>query len=166
MRSIRFLAIALPALLTAACLHASPEVKPPQLFAPGEVLTDDRPATLQGQGVTRVRPVTMNLEIFDETRARKPTEMNFFPNVNITVDWNMVEHVDQPSGSVWSGTVAGAPAGHAVMAISGKNVTATVTRGDGWIYEIRTTPNGGLWVREIDQQKFPQEREPVAPGRK
>ena len=58
-----------------------------------------------------------------------------------------------------------ASAGHAAMAISGKTVTATVTRGDGWIYEIRTT-DGGLWVREIDQKKFPQERESVAPNHK
>ena len=166
MRSIRFLAIALPALLSASCLHASPAVKAPQAFALERVTAGSPPTALEGRGVSRVRPVFMNLDLFGETKAREPIEMNFFPNVSITVNWSQVEHVDQPSGFVWSGTVVGAPAGHAVMAISGKTVTATVTRGDGWIYEIRTTPDGGLWVREIDQKKFPQERESVAPNHK
>ena len=120
----------------------------------------------------------MNLDLFSEARAQEfiekkrskadwtqPIEMNFFPNVNITVGWNQVQRTDEPSGFVWSGNVVGAPAGHAVLAISGRNITATVTRGDGWIYEIRTAADGELWVREIDQKKFPREREPVVPGR-
>jgi len=178
MRTVRFLPILFPALFSAACLHASRGLKAPEAFARGGVTTGSGATNLEGQGVRRVRRVMMNLELFGETQARQfmgqkrdkadgnqPVEMNFFPNVRITVGWNQVERVDRPSGFVWSGTVVGAPAGHAVMAISGKNVTATVTRGDGWIYEIRTAPDGGLWVREIDQKKFPKEREPVAPGR-
>jgi len=171
-------AIVFPTLVSAACLHASPGVKAPQAFAPARVIAASRPQNLQAQGVRRLRHVTMKLELFSEIRAQEfikqkrenadwsqRIEMNFFPNVNITVGWNQVEPADQPSGFVWSGKVVGAPAGHAVLAISGKNVTATVTRGDGWIYEVRTAADGELWVREIDQKTFPKEREPVAPGR-
>ena len=163
MRSICLLAIAFAAVLSAACLHASPELKVPQAFALKNNTTGKHPTILDGPGVTRVRPVIMDLGLFADTQVRELVEMNFFPNVKITVRWNPVEPVDPPSGFVRSGTVVGKPAGHAVMAISGQNVTATVTRGDGWIYEIRTTDDG-IWVREIDQKKFPQERDPVAPN--
>ena len=137
------------------------------------------PRKLQERGVRRVRPVAINLKLFDEAMARSfmekkrgkadlthDTKMNFFPNVALTVNWSRVEQVQQPLGVVWTGTVEGSPAGQATMAVARKNVTASITRGDGLIYQIRTTPDGMWWVREIDQKAFPQEREPVIPDRR
>jgi hypothetical protein len=166
-----------PVLLGAGCLLAVQQAKVPAAFSTKRIKANV-PRSLQERGVRRVRPVAINLKLFDEATARtfmekkrgKPdltyaTGMNFFPNVDLTVNWSRVERVQQPSGFVWTGTVAGSPAGQATMAVSGKNVTATLTRGDGLIYQIRTTPDGMWWVREVDQKELPQEREPVVPDR-
>ena len=175
---IRYLLAAFVSLfLTSGCLRASQQVKAAQVFtAAGSATT---PENLQQRGVRRLRAVSINLELFDERAAQsfiqrkreqgdvaQATEMNFFPDVSIAVNWNGAESVQQPAGFVWTGTVVGSSAGRALMAVSGKNVTATVTRGDGLIYEIRTTADGMWWVREVDQKEFPQESAPVAPDRK
>jgi hypothetical protein len=100
-----------------------------------------------------------------EKRETLSTEMNFFSNVVLTVNWSAVQAVSPPSGFMWTGTVVGAQAGRANMVISGNNITGSVNRGDGWIYEIRTTADGKAWVREVDQSKFPQEGPPLVPNR-
>src|SRR5206468_11355112 len=132
MKCNRLLAVIFPTLLSAACLHASHRLKAPQAFAAPRVNTTGRPANLEAQSVRRMRHVSMNLDLFNEARAQKfidkrrnnadwteRIEMNFFANVNITVAWNQVQRADEPSGFVWSGSVVGAPAGHAALAISG-----------------------------------------------
>ncbi len=113
-------------------------------------------------GVRRVRRVEMNLDIID--RQAKTIEMEFFPNVKLTVNWTSVTP-GQPA-SVWTGKVAGTPGGDAFMTVSGKIVTANFNRGNGMIYQIRTAADGSWWVREIDQKEFPQESQPVIPNPK
>ena len=169
---LRFSAVFLLLLLTTGCMHASPRVTPSQAFSPRTV-TADIPPNLQERGVRRIRPVMLNIELFDEKAARaflqkkaqtatmtQSTQMIFFPNVDLTVDWINVERMSQPAGFVWTGRVAGAPMSSATMVVSGINVTANISRGDGWIYQIRTTPDGRWWIREIDQKEFPQEGQP------
>jgi hypothetical protein len=125
-----------------------------------------------------MRPVLLNLDLFDEKAAQaflqkktqtatitQSTQMIFFPNVDLTVDWINVERVSQPAGFVWTGRVVGALMSSATMVVSGTNVTANINRGDGLIYQIRTTPDGRWWIREIDQKEFPQEGQPRLPGR-
>ena len=90
--------------------------------------------------------------------------MNFFPGVDLIVDWNQPERVEQPSGYLWTGKLAGAPLGQATLTISGANVTANITRGDGMIYQIRTAADGGWWVLEVDQRQLPRESAPVNPN--
>ena len=177
-RQIRlFLATAFPLFLSTGCLHTPPQVKLPQVFSTRTV-TADVPPNLQERGVRRVRPVVVNVELFDDKAAQaflqkkaqtadltQSMQMMFFQNVDLTVEWTRVERVSQPAGFVWTGRVAGAPMSSATMAVSGNNVTANITRGDGLIYQIRTAPDGRWWIREIDQKEFPQEGQPQAPGR-
>jgi hypothetical protein len=165
-------------LVGSGCTKAAPQTETPEtakrpaafgaINEPGQA-----PAALQSPEVRRIRRISMNLELFDDakaqsflgTRQTQSVEMNFFPDTAINVEWNQVERVKQPAGYMWIGTVAGSPAGRANLVISGKNVTANVTRGDGLIYEIRTAADGVWWAREIDQSKFPQEAAPVVPNR-
>jgi len=164
--------------LGAGSLQAAQTGKTPDAFSSKRIKANV-PKNLQERGVRRVRPVAINLKLFDEAMARsfiekkrgkaalvQVTKMSFFPNVVLTVSWSRVEPVRQPAGYVWTGTVAGSPAGQATMAVAGKNVTASITRGDGLIYQIRTTPDGMWWVREIAQKEFPREGEPVTPDRR
>jgi hypothetical protein len=172
-----FFANAFLLLLTAGCMHASPQVTPPSAFST-RTLTGDAPPNLKERGVRRIRPVVVNVELFDDKAAQaflqkktqtaaltKSTQMIFFPNVDLTVEWTRVERASQRADFVWTGRVAGAPMSSATMVVSGNNVTANVSRGDGLIYQIRTTPDGHWWIREIDQKEFPQEGQPQIPGR-
>jgi len=157
--SVRSLFAALLAVfLAGGCLRASPQVKPPTAFA-NTTTTAELPAEMRSQGMTRARAIAFNLELFEKNQTQT-VRMNFFDDVHIAVNWTQVERVSPPAGFLWTGTTAGSPAGRASMVISGKSVTGTVTRGDGWIYEIRTTADGRSWVREVDQKKLPQEAPP------
>ena len=158
---LRSFAALLPFLLATGCVHAAPQTKAPAAFStPGRI--GEPPATLKERGVRRVRPVEINLNLFDRSKALPlHIEMNFFPDVNISVQWDRVETVNQPSGFMWTGSVSGTPGGHAAIVISGSTVSGNISRGDGWIYEIRTTEDGRRWVREINQRDFPEESQPV-----
>lgn len=111
-----------------------------------------------------MRAVEINLDLFTGTPP-KTTQMNFFPDIDLAVEWTKVEKVERPAGVVWTGTVVGSPLGQATMAVSGQNVTGNITRGDGLMYQIRTTADGRWWAREIDQKDFPRESEPLIPNR-
>jgi hypothetical protein len=125
----------------------------------------DVPPELRGTGVRRVRAVEINLELFTGS-APKTTKLNFFPNVDLDVQWTGTEEVQRPDGTVWTGTVVGSPLSQATLAVSGRNVTGNISRGDGWIYQIRTASDGRWWVREIDQKEFPRDAAPVIPERR
>ena len=158
---LRSFAALLTFLFSAGCLHAAPQIKATAAFSAPERIGDP-PATLKERGVRRVRPVEINLNLFD--RSKTPPlhiQMNFFSDVNIDVQWDHVEPVNQPSGFMWTGGVSGRPGGHATIVISGTTVSGNISRGDGWIYEIRTTEDGRRWVREINQRDFPEESQPV-----
>jgi hypothetical protein len=158
-----FFPVLLPAVFSASCMHASTQVKASPVFTPTSVAAEV-PAELQGRGVRRVRAVEIDLELF--RGGPRPAEMNFFPDAALTVEWKNVEKVEVPPGVVWSGTVVGSPLGQAAMVISGRNITANITRGDGFMYQIRTSADGRWWVREIDQKEFPRDLEPVIPNLK
>src|SRR5882672_9843926 len=98
----------LPVLLGAGCLLAAQQAKVPAAFSTKRIKAN-APRNLQERGVRRVRPVRINLKLFDEAMARSfmekkrgkpdltyPTGMNFFPNVALTVNWGGVERVQQP----------------------------------------------------------------------
>jgi hypothetical protein len=123
------------------------------------------PAEMQGKGVTRVRAVDINLNVFNIS-APKITTMNFFPNVVMDVEWTGTEEVQRPHGIVRNGKVVGSPLSQATLVISGQNVTGNISRGDGWLYQVRTAADGRWWVREIDQKEFPRDVAPVIPERK
>ena len=171
------LCFVMASLLCAGCLHASPQTKMSQAFTAPSDLGLQTPSNLAGRGVLRVRPVRLNLSLFNETAAqrfisrqresRDWTElvgMNFFDDAGIIVEWTEVERVSGvPPGFVWKGRVMGSKAGQAIMAVSGSSVTGEITRGDGRIFQIRTTADSSWWVRVIDQKAFPAEAQPVVP---
>jgi hypothetical protein len=81
--------------------------------------------------------------------------MTFFPDVALVVTWTRIED------GVWTGQVEGSGAGPATMTLSGSMVTANISIADGLIYQIRTTDDGQVWVREVDSNQFPEESEPI-----
>lgn len=144
-------------------MRAYTQVKAPPAFSTRDT-TAAVPADLQGRGIRRVRAVDINLELFNGP-VPKTTLMNFFPNADLTVEWTKAEKVERPEGFVWTGTVVGSPLGQATVVVSGRNVSGNITRGDGIMYQIRTTADGRWWVREIDQKELPRESEPLNPNR-
>jgi hypothetical protein len=156
--------ILIPALLLAACGRALTQVKALPAFST-KTINAAVPAEMRGTGVRRVRAVDVNLNLFKGS-APKTTRMNFFPNVALDVEWTSTEEVQRPDGIVWNGKVVGSPLSQATLAVSGRTVTCNVSRGDGWMYQIRTAPDGRWWVREIDQKEFPRDLAPVVPERK
>lgn len=134
---------------------------------PGRPSIPDR---LRDRGVRRIRAAVVRTQLFDDDAARRMRGsrqgtaqrvlMNFFPNANLTVRWGNVEI----SGRTiqWKGTVDGAPLGNATLLFNAGSVTANITRGDGWIYQIRTAGDGTVWLLEVDQKALPpgpEERE-------
>jgi hypothetical protein len=156
--------ILIPTLVLAACGRALTQVTALPAFSTQDIKADV-PPEMRGTGVRRVRAVEINLDLFSGPVPRT-TRMNFFPNVTLDVSWTSTEEVQRPSGIVWTGTVIGFPLSQATVVISSRNVTANITRGDGWIYQIRTAADGRWWVREIDQKELPRDAAPVVPERK
>ena len=108
----------------------------------------------QDTGVKRVRAVRMNLAPFEAGKLQKGVmNMNFFPGASLPVQWTAVD-TSTPGQVVWTGGVKGAKYGHAVLTISGRFLTGNFSRGDGFIYQIRTSEDGLIWVREVDQKAF------------
>src|SRR5262245_22527102 len=127
-RLLRSFCSLFPFLLAMGCLHAAPQTKTPAAFTSPE-RADEPPASLKGRGVRRVRPVEVNLSLFD--RSQVPgvrMQMNFFPDVNMTVVWERVEPVNQPSGFLWTGSVVGTPGGRATVVISGTTISGNISR--------------------------------------
>jgi hypothetical protein len=150
--------------LLAACGRALTQVKAMPAFST-KTINAVTPAEMQGKGVRRVRAVEVNLQLFRGS-APKTTKMNFFPNVDLDVQWTSTEEVLRPDGTVWTGKVVGSPLSQATLAISGRNVTGNISRGDGMMYQIRTASDGRWWVREIDQKEFPRDAAPIIPERR
>jgi len=119
--------------------------------------------------VLRVRPVQLNSDAFSEAKAKAGmpyvVEMNFFDDASFRVQWAQVQRTANPAGYIWTGRIVDDAGSSATMAVSGENVTASVQRSNGRIYQIRTSADGKSWVREIDQKLFPQESQPVTPDR-
>jgi hypothetical protein len=156
--------VLIPTLLFVACGRALTQVKALPAFSTKNIKAAV-PAEMQGKGVKRIRAVDINLSVFNAS-APKITKMNFFPNVVMDVEWTSTEAVQRPSGIVRNGKVVGSPLSQATLVISGRNVTGNISRGDGWVYQIRTTADGRWWVQEIDQKEFPRDTAPVIPERK
>ena len=150
--------------MLAACGRALTQTKAVPAFSTKNIKADV-PAELRGRGVRRVRAIEINLNVFKGS-VPKTTRMNFFPNVNLDVNWADSEEVQRPSGIVWTGTVVGSPLSQATLAVSGRVVTGNINRGDGWLYQIRTASDGRWWVLEIDQKELPRDTAPVVPERK
>ena len=148
----------------AACGRALTQVKALPAFSTKSI-NADVPPEMRGAGVRRVRAVEINLELFTGS-APKTTKMNFFPNVDLDVEWTSTEEVQRPDGTVWTGKVVGSPLSQATFAVSGRTVTGNISCGDGMIYQIRTAPDGRWWVREIDQKEFPRDAAPIIPERR
>jgi hypothetical protein len=153
--------ILIPTLLLAGCGRALTQVNASPVFTTKDITTNV-PPEMRGTGVRRVRAVEINLNVFNGS-APKTTQMNFFPNVSLDVEWTSTQEVQRPDGIVWNGKVVGSPLSQATLVVSGRNVTGNISRGDGWMYQIRTTADGRWWVREIDQKEFPRDIAPVVP---
>jgi hypothetical protein len=110
--------------------------------------------------------VVVNARLFNNPATSPTTEMNFFEGVTLIVDWRKAERVNNPAGLLWTGGVRGVAESQASMVVSGKNVSGNITRGDGLLYEVRTTADGRQWVIEVDQKQFPRESEPLNPNKK
>ena len=160
---LRYLFLALtPFLLSTACMRALTQVQTQPVFSARNTAAAT-PPELQGRGVRRVRAVEIDLAVIRV--VQKPVRMNFFPNVDLDVEWTKSENVQNPAGTVWTGTVVGSPLGSATLVVSGGNLTGNFTRGDGMMYQIRTMADGRWLVREIDQREFPSESAPLIPNR-
>lgn len=108
----------------------------------------------QDTGVKRVRAVRLSLALFRGSKPQKSVmNMNFFPNATLPVQWTGVDAAT-PGQVIWTGSVKGAKYGHAVLTVSGKFFTGNFSRGDGIVYQIRTSEDGLIWVREVDQKAF------------
>src|SRR5213594_619708 len=104
-------------------LSTASQAKPPKVFS----VTRDNvapPAELQGRGVKRIRPVVLYTRLFREANAPQTTNMNFFPGIDLIVNWTTVERTNPPPGLIWTGKVQGATETQATLLISGKTVTA------------------------------------------
>jgi hypothetical protein len=158
----RYLSALIPGVLSVACMHAATQANTSPVFST-RTIAASVPPELQGRGVRRVRAVEIDLAGIQA--APKVVQMNFFPDVNLNVEWSKSEKVELPAGTVWTGTVVGSPLSQATLVVSGKNIVGNITRGDGLMYQIRTSGDGHWWVREIDQKEFPSESVPLTPGR-
>ena len=114
-----------------------------------------------GRGVKRVQSFAFDDKPFATAAAPLRTQMTFFSNIKVSVNWTKVENTNQPPGKIWTGQVDGSSGGPATLTISGKSVSANISRGNGMIYQIRTTADGQVWVREMDPSALPRESEPV-----
>lgn len=145
---------------------------PPKAFRPVKP-TRPAPANLLDRTVLRIREVVLDTALFNSTAARKlatrkkrnPSadlliNINVFPDVALLVHWTSAEQ-NQDGGLTWTGSVEGAPLGQAVLILAGASVVGNLARGDGKLYQIRTTADSSVWVREIDQNKFPGEAKPL-----
>src|SRR5258708_1298280 len=132
-------------------------------------LPPENGGALWERGVSRIRAVTLDRSVFDRAAAKRamsdlrtlaPVDMNFFADTTITVHWKRVEQTDDFKSFVWTGAVDGFPLGEAIFVASDTMVTGNVTRGDGLVYEVRPSPEGGTWVLEVDQRQLPGELAP------
>jgi hypothetical protein len=149
-------------LLFAASTHAAPQAKLPNVFSTKN-FKGGPPAEVRGRGVVRVRPVNLSIGLFRKAKAPQKTNMNFFPGTDLIVLWTNVEDVSRPAGLMWKGKIEGDSESYATLLISGKTVTANVTRASGLVYQIRTSADGQYWVREFDPKQLPRESEPLQP---
>ena len=120
------------------------------------------PPALLSREVRRIHAVVFNFRLFEPPAARhfqnKSHEivMNMFPDVRISVRWS-ISNTQGATVATWTGTVDAAPQGHAVLVCSQNSVSGNITRGDNLLYRIHTGDDGIVWIREIDQSKFPPE---------
>ena len=134
------------------------------------------PSNMLDPTVLRVRPVFLNTALFSASATHRLASrlkhdrsacvhvvMNVFPDVVLQVCWNSAEENEQ-GGIVWTGSLESAPHGDAVLIIAGRSVTGNISRGNGKLYQIRTAEDGTIWLREIDQTKFPKEKKPLTGG--
>src|SRR2546425_867281 len=79
-------------------------------------------------------------ELSMQTAGDNPAPITFemFPDVSLSVNWQKVERLDNGRMLLWRGTVAGAPWSNANLAVTGDVITASISRGDGLFYQIRT----------------------------
>ena len=147
------------------CLAAAPDPPKPSPYPQAFLSIDPAPAppeALRIAPVRRWRAVTLNSALFDATarmrRRGQPVtvEMNFFPDVSIIVRWKPSDTISAGGGITWTGSIPGSRYGHAVLFYQPGAIVANVARGDGLIYQVRTF-DSTLWVRELDQKRFPEE---------
>ena len=150
--------------LLACCVEVAPQTAVPSVFS-NRTVKDAIPTTLQGRGVKRIRAVVVNTRLFTNVRPPLTMKLNFFPDANLIVRWTRAEGMTQPPGSIWTGRIEGRD-GEAMLTIAGQTVTGNFSRGDGVIYQVRTTEDNKHWVREVNQQAFPRESEPLSPTKR
>ena len=133
------------------------------------------PEHLLGRTVTRARGVTLDASLFsqqsfkrlaaDFQRGDYPlTDMAFFDNAQFRIRWTTVQPTSDGASLVWSGDVEGKNYSQAVLVFSDTLISANISTGDGRMYQIRSTDDGGRWVREIDQRQFPNEGPTPSPA--
>ena len=133
------------------------------------------PASLRDRGVVRIRAVELQPGLFDRAAAKQlaqdsrsggalRTEMNFFDGASFRVTWTGVDQTDDRGALVWTGSVEGMKYSHAVLVISDSLVSANIATGDGRLFQIRSTDDGGRWAREIDQRQFSDGALPLTPS--
>lgn len=133
---------------------------PVLLFSSSDTGSPAPPTLAAEKGVKRIRPILLNSRALDPTA---PISVEAFSNVTLNVQWNKAFQADKNGTVILSGTVAGAPFGMATLVVNGSIATGSITRGDGFVYQIRTAPDGTQWVLEIDQSQLPFRDDPVQP---
>jgi peptidyl-Asp metalloendopeptidase len=126
--------------------------------------------------VTRLRPILLNLSAVDRAAAEQfslqasparaaAISVEAFSNATLTVEWNKTVQADKNGTVIWSGRVEGVPFGMATLVVNGSVATGSITRGDGFTYQIRTAADGTHWLLEIDQTRQPFRDDPLQPPR-
>ena len=75
--------------------------------------------------------------------------LNFFKDAEPIVIWDTVEKTADGSGWAWTGRVAGTEFGTAALVLTNRAVTGNINSGASIIWQIRTAPDGSVWVREV-----------------
>ena len=112
---------------------------------------------LRERGVTRVAGSSVQVPDLSQKRMT----VDFFPDVSFTI---VLQDVQTTNNTVtWFGKVEDAPHSAATFVRTAAGLVASVTTGDGKVYQLRTAENGAQWSIEIDQSKFPDESDPISP---
>lgn len=144
---------------------------PPALETNAEPWTRRMAAVRIRAGAFDARAAKAAAEALARTRAGRnlaesapASELHLFVDTRVTVEWGRVERAPRGRGHVWTGAIRNSPLSSVTLITSPDGrVTGNVVRGNGTVYQIRTTGDGLQYVREVDPRQLPPDHPPTIP---